>query len=206
VTVGGARSRPAIAAWVLAGAAAAAPGVARAQGGALPPHLADRAKLCFTCHGENGRSSIVGTPSLAGQPQLFLENRLVLIREGLSPIDAMKGMLDLFDDAELSALAGHFSRLAPPPAAAPRDEARAERGRRLAERALCVSCHLPDHRGREQIPRLAGQREDYLLATMRAMLAGKAPGRDTAMTNALGGLGDRDLSDLAHHLATLASP
>jgi cytochrome c553 len=31
----------------------------------------------------------------------------------------------------------------------------------------CNNCHLPDCSGREQIPRLAGQREEYLLDSMR---------------------------------------
>ena len=90
-------------------------------------------------------------------------------------------------------------------AATPREPTRAARGARIAERALCGSCHLPDHRGREQIPRLAGQREDYLLASLRQFLAGRVLGRDTAMINALQGLTDADLADLAHYLATLAA-
>lgn len=191
--------------WAAAGALALAAVSAAAQG-TLPASLVDRAKICLSCHGEKGISSQAATPSLAGQPRLFLENRMVMIREGLSPIDAMKGLLDLFTDAELGQLATFFAAMPPPGAAAPRDATRAERGRFIAERALCGSCHLPDQRGREQMPRLAGQREDYLLATMRAMLAGKAAGRDTAMTNALGGMSDRDLADLSHHLATIAAP
>ena len=53
------------------------------------------------------------------------------------------------------------------------------------------------------MPRLATQREDYLLTTLRNMLAGKATGRDTLMTNALSGMKDSDLQDISHHLATL---
>jgi cytochrome c553 len=46
-------------------------------------------------------------PSLAGQPK-FIENQLVLIREGLRDIPA-KGMLDGLKDAELLVLAKYFS-------------------------------------------------------------------------------------------------
>ena len=148
---------------------------------------------------------MVGVPSLAGQPRLFIENRLVMMREGLSEVPAMKGLLDGSNDVELIELSRHYAAMPPPPAAAPRDPQRAARGARLAERSLCGSCHLPDHRGREQIPRLAGQREDYLLASMRQFLTGQVKGRDTAMINALLGLGDADLADLAHYLATLGA-
>lgn len=54
--------------------------------------------------------------------------------------------------------------------------------------------------------RLAGQREDYLLASLRQFLGGRILGRDTAMINALQGLGDADLVDLAHYLATADAP
>jgi cytochrome c553 len=165
-----------------------------------------RLEVCAACHGADGRSRLAGVPSLAGQPRLFLENRLVMIREGLSVVPEMKGLLEPLSDAELTELSRHFAALPPPPAATPRDAARAARGARIAERTLCGSCHLPDHRGRDQIPRLAGQREDYLLASMRQFLAGQVKGRDTAMINALLGLADADLVDLAHYLATAGAP
>lgn len=57
--------------------------------------------------------------------------------------------------------------------------------------------------GRDQVPRLAGQREYYLLATMRMFRTGVTPGRDTIMSAALHGLADDDLADLAHYFATL---
>ena len=174
---------------------------------ASSPALSAAARLavCAACHGADGLSRLPGVPSLAGQPRLFIENRLVMIREGLSAIPEMKGMLDGLSDAELIELSRHYAAMPPPPPATPRDAVRAARGARIAERTLCGSCHLPDQRGREQIPRLAGQREDYLLASMRQFLAGRVLGRDTAMINALQGLGDADLLDLAHYLATLAA-
>ena len=172
--------------------------------GNLPPKLAQQMQLCQACHGEGTRAPIPGAPWLAAQPRLFLENRLVLIREGLSPVDSMKGLLDALKDDELTALAAFFSGLPAPASASPRDNAKAERGKFITDRALCSSCHLPSQAGREQMPRLATQREDYLLTTMRNMLAGKAAGRDTLMTNALGGMKDGDLQDIAHHLATMA--
>ena len=185
---------------VVAGTSAATG--AWAQGN-LPPKLAQQVPLCQACHGEGTRAPIPGAPWLAAQPKVFLETRLVLIREGLSPVDSMKGLLDALKDDELSALATYFSSLPAPASATNRDSAKAERGRFITDRALCGSCHLPNQAGREQMPRLATQREDYLLTTMRNMLAGKAAGRDTLMTNALGGMKDGDLQDIAHHLATM---
>jgi cytochrome c553 len=43
--------------------------------GAAQP-LQERLQLCGTCHGEEGNSKMENTPSLAGQPELFLTNQL----------------------------------------------------------------------------------------------------------------------------------
>jgi cytochrome c553 len=173
------------------------------------PHASEsssnRLQACAACHGEDGNSTLAGTPSLAGQPRLFLENQLVLIREGVRDIPAMRGLLDGVPDAELADLARHFAAQRVRPVQVPLDAARAQRGAGIAKRALCGTCHLPDYRGRDQMPRLAGQREDYLLLALRTFRSGVTPGRDTMMSAAVHGLSDADLVDLAHYLATLRS-
>ncbi len=55
--------------------------------------------------------------------------------------------------------------------------------------------------GRAQIPRLAGQREDYLAATLRAYRDGKALRPDTAMNNIMRGASDEEIRAPAHFLA-----
>jgi cytochrome c553 len=166
---------------------------------AVPP----RAAACAACHGADGRSNLALSPTLAAQPRVFLENTLILIREGLRPVAAMTGLLHGVDDAEIVALAEHFSRQPIRPESTPRDEATFERGRSLAARALCGTCHLPNYAGQQQMPRLAGQREDYLVHSMREFRDNRAQGRDTQMNGVLRGFSDRDLGDLAHYFAQL---
>jgi cytochrome c553 len=192
-------SRPMQAAALLVAALLSAPAAAQP----LPERAAQRLAACAACHGADGHATLPGVPHLAGQPRLFIENRLVMIREGLSPVPTMKGLLDGLADEDLSALARHYAGMPLKPARAARDADRAARGAAVSQRTLCVSCHLPRYPGREQMPRLAGQREDYLLQSLRDFAAGRTAGRDTLMTNALLGLSDGDLVDLAHHLATL---
>lgn len=106
------------------------------------------------------------TPSLADQPRIFLETQLVVIREGLREIPAMKGLLDKLTDPDLTALAAWYS-------------------------------------AQQQVPRLAGQREDYLQQTMVQRRDGKAAGRDSIMAATLRGMSDAQLADLAKHFAGL---
>lgn len=164
----------------------------------LPP---ERIRVCGACHGEDGNSLMAGIPSIAGQPKNFLETQLVLIREGVRPSPQMQPAVAGLSDREISSIAEFFS--ARPARAEPRgaDPALLGRGRAVARRMGCGGCHLPDFRGREQIPRLAGQREDYLVEAMAAFRDNRRAGGDTIMAGALHGASDADIRALAHFLS-----
>jgi cytochrome c553 len=160
-----------------------------------------RLNACGVCHGADGNSSASGTPSLAGQPKVFLENSLILIREGIRQIPVMKGQLDGVSDPQIIAMAKFYTSQTLNPEPSKRDDALYERGQILSKQALCGTCHLPNYVGREQMPRLAGQREDYLLHTLRQFTHNTAKGRDTIMAATLYGINDDDLKALAHYLS-----
>ena len=156
--------------------------------------------LCMACHGTQGNSQIPMIPSLAGQPKVFLENKLVLIREGLRDIPQMKGLLDGVSDSDIVALANYFSVQTRATATGPVNITSYQRGQAISSGMLCGTCHLPDYVGRQQIPRLAGQQEAFLLYSMKQFRDRPGPGRDTIMTASLYGLKDNELWDLAHFL------
>jgi len=157
---------------------------------------------CLACHGPDGNSVTPGTPSIAGQPKLFLETQLVLIREELRPAPQMLPLVKGMKDAEISRLAEHFSKLpAKSMASGPADAELMKRGAARARALHCGSCHTPDFSGQNQVPRLAGQREEYLAAEMLAYRDGKRKGGDTIMAAALYGVKDDEINALAHFLA-----
>lgn len=161
-------------------------------------------EACVACHGPGGNSVTPGIPSIAGQPKLFLENQLVLIREEMRPSPAMLPVVKGMKDAEIVALATHYSKQpAQRVTKAPADAALSKRGRERAQALRCGVCHLPDFRGQNQVPRLAAQREDYLAEAMRAYRDNRRPGGDTIMAAALYGVSDADIDALAHYLARL---
>lgn len=160
-----------------------------------------RLELCVACHGPQGNSQNPQIPSLAGQPKIFVENQLVLIREGLRDIPTMKGVLDGLSDPDLIALAQYFAAQPPAPMPGAVDTPRYLRGKELAAQSLCGSCHLPSYQGRDQVPRLAGQQEAFLREVMLEYRDKPGPGRDTVMTNALRGMSDAQLDEMAHFLA-----
>jgi cytochrome c553 len=174
---------------------AAGPSVAGAS-------LAERVAVCLKCHGASGQSQEPLTPSLGGQPAFFLLTQLFLFREGRRESALMIENAKGFTDDDLRAFSAELAKLPPPapPRDAP-DAARFARGQALAEKWHCTVCHNPDLSGRDQMPRLANQREDYLVKALREFKRGARIGYGGAMTSELTGLTDADLVDLAHFLA-----
>jgi cytochrome c553 len=188
--------RFATAALALAAAAVAEPALAQA------PPRAETLAACDACHGPAGSSQVPETPSIAGQPRLFIENQLVLIREGLREVPTMAGIIKGMSDEEIGAVARHYAtqRAVPLPSTVRRDQRL--RGAEISRRALCGTCHLADYSGQNQVPRLAGQNEAYLRLSLKQFRDHPGPGRDTIMAATLLGMSDADLADLAHYFAT----
>ena len=163
--------------------------------------VAQSAERCAPCHGSDGNSALPGVPSIAGQPKVFLENVLILMREGMRGSEAMKQVMKGVSDPDIVALAAHYARLQARAAPGNTDPVLFGRGRQVAAKYRCGTCHLPDFSGREQVQRLAGQREDYLYEIMRTYRDAPPPGSDTLMSAALYGVTDADIRAVAHFLA-----
>lgn len=171
--------------------------------GAQAPAYAERyAASCAACHGAQGTATLPGVPHLGGQGSFYAITQLFLFRQGRRDNAAMTAVAQGMSDADLRGFSDAIARL-PPPAAAEGtpDAERLARGRALAQRAHCTACHGADLAGDTKIPRLAQQREDYLLQALQGFRAGKRLGYTNAMGEALAGLSPQDLDDLAHALA-----
>jgi cytochrome c553 len=165
--------------------------------------LQERLQVCSSCHGESGTSKMENVPSLAGQPALFLTNQLTLMREKLRPVAAMEPFVKGLKDDDIVALAEHYARLRPDPGVQQVDQRLVELGAALAQQLRCSSCHLPTFEGQEQIPRLAPQRLDYLVRSLREYRDGLRYGIDTSMNGVMYRVSDRDIMALAHYLGSL---
>jgi cytochrome c553 len=163
----------------------------------------EMAGSCGACHGPAGRSSMTEVPSLAGQPAYYLTLQLTLFRDQQRQSARMSPIAAALSDSEVRQLSAYFAALPPAEPLGGQDKARAGEGERLAQTNHCASCHLATFAGQNQMPRLAGQREDYLLKAMKDYRDGKRPGFDGTMTEVLHGLSDRDLAALARYLSQL---
>jgi cytochrome c553 len=174
-------------------------GPAFAQSG----RLAEKLQLCTACHGEDGNSKIEKIPSLAGQPAFFVLNQLFLMREGVRKVEAMAPIVKDLKDEDLTNLSEHFAKLPAKRSDEAIDPALVQHGAEIAVKRGCGSCHLPKLTGVDQMPRLAKQRIDYLIASLKEFRDTTRAGGDTAMSANLAGATDAELVALAHYAASL---
>jgi cytochrome c553 len=166
--------------------------------------IEQRAAPCLACHGEHGQSEIENTPSLGAQQPPYALIQLFMFREKLRVFEPMNEMAKALTDDDLrnfSDFVGKLPKPAPPAEAG--DPARLQRAAALVQQHHCNSCHNADFSGRDNIPRLADQREDYLLKTMREYKDNSRHGYDGTMAEVLQPVTPEQIADLAYFLARL---
>ena len=164
--------------------------------------IEERIAPCLACHGEKGQSTNPEVPSLGAQTAPYVLIQLFLFREKLRRLDIMNDAVKGFTDDDLRIFADTISKLPPPPPAAKAtDPARMARGQALVRQYRCNVCHNPDLAGRDAVPRIAGQREDFLVKTMREYKTNIRPGYDASMGDVLQPVPDADILDLAYFAA-----
>jgi cytochrome c553 len=181
--------------------------VALVAGVLLPVQAAEppeKLAPCLACHGAEGTSEIDNVPSLGAQTAPFTLIQLFMFREGLRVAEPMNEMAKPLSDDDLRLMSDFVATLPPPkPPADVGDRARFDKARALAEQHHCNVCHQPDFSGKENVPRLADQREDYLLKTLREYKSGARHGYDATMAEALQPVDDAALVELSYYLARM---
>jgi cytochrome c553 len=166
--------------------------------------IEERAAPCLGCHGEHGQSETENTPSLGAQQPAYALIQLFMFREKLRVFEPMNEMAKAFTDDDLRAFSDFIGKLPKPqPPADAGDPVRLQRAEALVQQNHCNSCHNPDFSGRDNIPRLADQREDYLAKTMREYKDNTRHGYDGTMAEVLQPVTPEQIADLAYYLARL---
>ena len=159
---------------------------------------------CLACHGADGQSQIENVPSLGAQTAPYSLIQLFMYRENMRVAEPMNAAAKDLTDGELQSIAAALAALpAPKPPEAPGDPARLERARTLTEQNHCNVCHRPDFAGQQTVPRLADQREDYLLKTLREYKTGARHAYEPIMIEVLQPIDDMQLVEFAYYLSHL---
>jgi cytochrome c553 len=165
--------------------------------------LEEKVSVCAGCHGEKGVPVDGSIPVLAGQNEgyLYLQMRDYKLGNRSNPV--MGSIAQALEKPDMLALAHWFATQPWPDLrqpTAPPDVA--ERASRVADSAVCQSCHIDGWRGTGATPRLAGQGESYLRQTMAAFRSGERA-NNPWMAALLKTYSDGDIDALARYLAGL---
>jgi cytochrome c553 len=177
----------------------------------VPAHAADiaagkeKAEICVGCHGEGGISQTENIPSLAGQPDQFIQWQLVFFRGGSRKNEQMQPIVEQMTNDDIRNLGAYFASLPPPKATAPDDNPDlSEKGAQAAAGRRCASCHTDTYAGTKAVARIAGQREDYLVKALNDYKSSqRSGGGGAAMAEVAYPLSEEEITALAHYLAHL---
>src|SRR5450759_5962052 len=165
----------------------------------------EKAEMCTGCHGDGGISQTENIPSLAGQPDQFIQWQLVFFRGGARKNEQMQPIAEQIGNEDVRTLGAYFASLKPPKASAPDDNPDlSKKGAQAAAGRRCASCHTDTYAGTKAVARLAGQREEYLVKALHDYKSGvRSGGAGAAMTDVAYPLSDEEIAALAHYLAHL---
>ena len=171
----------------------------------VPAEMREKLDACAACHGENGVSPNQDVPSLAAQPDIFTQWQLVYMRDGTRKVEAMEEVVKNMTDSDIRFYGSYFASLPPPvPEHSRPAEAESAEVINLMKPRRCANCHDEAMAGKGEMPRLAGQREDYLVKALRDYRSNARRGRgQAAMVEMVSTLTDNDIKLLANYLSRL---
>ena len=167
-----------------------------------PPGIKAIVQACAVCHGAKGVSTMAQTPSLAGQPNIFTQYQLVFMREGGRKPGVMAAVVKTLTDDQIRDLGAWYESLPPPPALKTPSKVDEAKVMALIKPRRCDSCHKEDFSGQGETARLAGQRPDYLIKSLKDFRTTERRGRGLgAMMEVSVTLKDEDIEMIAAYLA-----
>ena len=116
-------------------------------------------------------------PSLAAQPDLFIQWQLVFFRAGTRKNEQMQPIVEQLNNEDIRNLGAYYASLTPPKASKPDDNPDlSTKGAQAAAGRRCASCHTDTYAGTKAVARVAGQREEYLVKALRDYKSGVRSG------------------------------
>ncbi len=162
-----------------------------------------KAKICATCHGEQGVPIQKAFPVIWGQNAGYLFLQLRDFQSGARKNDLMSPIAATLAKEDLLPLAEYFSKLKWPNLQQPPAPADVAATAQKAVAAIgCIGCHLDHFQGDGSTARLAGQNHDYLIKTMTDF-RDRTRGNNPGMSDLMNAASPDDLAALAQYLAGL---
>ncbi len=176
------------------------PHVASAQDAAAGKSIA---VVCSACHGPEGNATIPQNPILAGQTARYIYLQLRDFKEGRRTDPQMSLMAKNLSKKDMLDLGAYYSSQKPSGQNSKGDTSLVDKGKSVADAALCTMCHLGGFSGQNEIPKTGGQNFEYVLKQLQDFKAKRRTNDAGNMTAVLRTIADEDLKALAAYVASL---
>ncbi len=163
----------------------------------------EKALVCAACHGPEGNATLPQNPILAGQTARYIYLQLRDFKEGRRKDPFMSGIAANLSKKDMLDLGAWFSAQKHTSQNSKGDTSLIDKGRAVADAALCTMCHLGGFSGQNEIPKTGGQQYEYVLKQLQDFKAKRRTNDAGNMTAVLRTIPDEDLKALAAYVASL---
>lgn len=163
-----------------------------------------RIRLCQHCHGKDGISVIKNVPNLAQQNPVYLLTQFEYFRTDKRKNKIMNELAKGLTDEERINIALYYSSQEPvvKPSLVKVSSLRYRRGEEIYK-AVCINCHGDDGKGKQSLPRVAGQNIDFLTSTLSAYKENKALRPSSPMLAVAEALSREDINSIAAYVSIM---
>lgn len=171
-----------------------------------------QAENCLECHGENGISTVVAVPKLAGQYADYIVKQIWNFQSGARKHPIMNAMAEGLADEELSDIAAYFSSHKTMKGASAGESQIARdiyiRGDMTRNIPPCKSCHGETGQGKFSItecyPVIGGQHKIYLREQLLNWREGTRTNSPGGLMNVIAkSLSDAEIEELSAYISGL---
>lgn len=159
-------------------------------------------QTCFACHGERGAAPLPTNPILAGQEYYYLYVQMRDFKSGLRKNEIMGPLMQPLELEQMKLIAKYFSQQTWPAIGHAANPEQIPLAKGAIESGECIACHLGDWKGNSRVPRVAGQKPDYLEKTLldfKSRSRNNAPDKGALLAT----FSVEDLEALADYLGSL---
>jgi len=161
---------------------------------------AERALLCFSCHGEDGNSKRDYIPNLASQNAAYLFTQFEHFANGVRKNYVMSKLATGLSNDDRINIALYFAQKEVKPR--PQPAVAGDRGQALYN-SVCFVCHGKEGYGSQQYPRIAGQPYDFLKTTLMKFLTNDPQRQNSPMLGVIRNMNEQQLSEVAAYVANM---
>lgn len=162
-----------------------------------------KAEVCGACHGADGNSATSDYPILAGQASRYIYLQLKDYKEGRRKHALMTPMAANLSKQDMRDLGDYFAAQKPKSTGFQADGAKVARGKKVADDALCPMCHLGGFSGQNEVPRVAGQHQAYVLRQLMAFKNKERTNDAGNMQSVMRNISEEDIEALSHYIANI---